>query len=62
MYGDDGAMSDGTEHLSEETSDKAEHPLTVLLNSYSYYCSRVVLNPNLASQKALTKGSDITIT
>jgi len=28
MYGGDGAMSDGMEHLSEETSDKMEHPLT----------------------------------
>jgi len=28
MYRGDGALSDGTEHLPEETSDKAEHPLT----------------------------------
>jgi len=28
MYKGDGAMSDGTEHLLEETSDEAECPLT----------------------------------
>ena len=30
MYRDDRAMSDGMEHLSEETSDEAERPLTLL--------------------------------
>jgi len=28
MYKNDGAVSDGTEHLSEETSDETECPLT----------------------------------
>jgi len=33
MYRGDGALSDGMEHVSEETLDEAEHPLTVVLVS-----------------------------
>jgi len=37
--GGNGGKSDGMEHLSEETSDEAEHPLTMtLLNANLTHC------------------------
>ena len=41
MYRDDRAMSDGMEHLSEETSDKVEHPLKEEhLEIFELWCNR----------------------